>query len=153
MPTNPTVLFVSSIPVISGGAILSNPSSLHFASHTDIFLLTVSIKPTISSATEFVLADGVLSTVIPYSPAASRSIVLQPTPCFPITFKCFALAIISLLTSAVRRITASISSACSKESTTSALFLSKASASGWMYSLKYTTIFFLPVLFLEIMLS
>ena len=136
IPTSPTALPVSSIPVISGGAMHENPSPLLFLSHTDMFLLISSIRPTINSATEFVLAKGVLITGTPNSFAAARSMVLHPTPCFPITFRFTARDMISRPIFTARNMIPSISCMRSKLAVISARCLIKRTASGWMYSLK-----------------
>ena len=66
----------------------------------------------------------------------SRSMVLHPTPCFPITFRFTARDMISRPIFTARNMIPSISCMRSKLSVISARCLIKRTASGWMYSLK-----------------
>ena len=144
IPTRPMVLPVNSMPVISGGAIRPKPSWRLLASQNAMPLHTLSIRPIISSATELVLAFGVLITGILYSLAASKSMVLHPTPCFTITFRLLACDMISRVMLAVRSMMASISLMRSNVSVISPCCFSSLTASGWIYSLRYTSMFVPP---------
>ena len=52
----------------------------------------------VCSAAEFVLPSGALTTIIPCSVAAVKSMLSTPTPARPINFKFFAASIISRVT-------------------------------------------------------
>ena len=67
------------------------------------------MRPTMSSATELAFAPGVLRTVILRFLAPVRSIVLQPTPCFPMTLRFLHNSITAAFASKTLRMIASTS--------------------------------------------
>ncbi|BAA30494.1 119aa long hypothetical protein [Pyrococcus horikoshii OT3] len=91
----PMVLPSSSIPIAS---FFAHTPSLIFLSAKAIFLATENINPTASSATLLELAAGALTTSIPFSLAASTSMLSKPTPALAITLSFGALSITLLVT-------------------------------------------------------
>ena len=94
IPITPRVLFLSSTPI---NFFFSHLPSLTDLSAIDILRAMLKINPIVCSATVTDVDSGELTTMIPFSVAASRSMLSTPTPALAMICKLSAFLIMSLV--------------------------------------------------------